>query len=201
MCVQYWAPSDKEKKIFRKYAWSEAKDEEVLMTLPTPVVAMGYMGGQELTSKTCRTFRPGGWYTDDVMNSYGDLVKKDNSHWVLLLADLQRKQLVYFDPLGGRDRKGYLKALGRYIGDEIKAKLGVAADTSRWAYLYPEPGVVIPEQRNSCDCGVFALAMLLCLVTDKPFDINQEQAKVNARMRFAYELCKGTVRPVNEHSK
>lgn len=275
MCVQYWAPSDKEKKIFRKYAWSEAKDEEVLMTLPTPVVAMGYMGGQELTSKTCRTFRPGGWYTDDVMNSYGDLVKKrlanrsqdgpivaiygtyfmdkllnavrdsatgryiasegyeyekvrgygkqlqlirptpeveiadrllvlankDNNHWVLLLADLQRKQLVYFDPLGGRDRKGYLKALGRYIGDEIKAKLGVAADTSRWAYLYPEPGVVIPEQRNSCDCGVFALAMLLCLVTDKPFDINQEQAKVNARMRFAYELCKGTVRPVNEHSK
>ena len=83
----------------------------------------------------------------------------------------------------------------------MQAKLGVAVNTARWGYLYPEPGMVIPEQRNGCDCGVFALAMLRCLVTDKPFDINQEQAKVNARMRFANELCKGTVRPVNEHGK
>ena len=55
------------------------------------------------------------------------LANKDNNHWVLLLADLQRKQLVYFDPLGGRDGKGYLKALGRYIGDEIKVRLGLFA--------------------------------------------------------------------------
>ena len=75
MCAQYWAPSDEEKKIFRKYAYSVAKDEVVMMTLPTPVVAMGNMGGKELTSKACKTFRPGGWYLDDVMNSYGDLVK------------------------------------------------------------------------------------------------------------------------------
>jgi Ulp1 family protease len=47
------------------------------------------------------------------------LVNRNNIHWVVLLADLQRKQLVCFDPLGGNHEQ-QLEVLGQYIDDEVK---------------------------------------------------------------------------------
>ena len=45
-------------------------------------------------------------------------------HWCLATIDMQRKAIVYYDSMGGRN-KACLQALAEYVRDEHLAKKGV----------------------------------------------------------------------------
>ena len=94
-------------------------------------------------------------------------------HWVLAVIDIKRREVRYYDSLGGVDRSCMVRGrwhvvarphpcltstlplqanLLRYIADEASNKLNVTLDVSGWKQLAPTD---IPEQKNGCDCGVF----------------------------------------------
>ena len=50
------------------------------------------------------------------------VANKGNQHWVVILADLKRQQLVYFDPMGGKDTMGFTDNLSRYIKEEFQVQ-------------------------------------------------------------------------------
>eukprot|EP00850_Spirogloea_muscicola_P022713 SM000308S11823 [mRNA] locus=s308:121653:124435:+ [translate_table: standard] len=74
-------------------------------------------------------------------------------HWTLAIIDLSGKSLHFLDSLHGLDG-GTLVQLAKYIRDEALDKGEVVLDASSWPQSCPSD---IPEQLNSCDCGVFML--------------------------------------------
>ncbi|KAG0606046.1 hypothetical protein M758_9G109100 [Ceratodon purpureus] len=74
-------------------------------------------------------------------------------HWCLAVIDMQRKKLLYFDSLQGRD-SNVLKCLARYIVDEARERTGQNLDVSNWEHVFVDN---IPRQLNGCDCGMFML--------------------------------------------
>ena len=78
-----------------------------------------------------------------------------NTHWCMAYADMDRKEVVYLDSLGGKGTSALI-VLFRYLHDEYANKNNGAylPCANYWKLLSPGTKGV-PQQSNSYDCGIF----------------------------------------------
>ncbi|GJU09592.1 ubiquitin-like-specific protease ESD4 [Tanacetum coccineum] len=74
-------------------------------------------------------------------------------HWCLAVINKKDKKFQYLDSLGGADKK-VLRALAKYITDEVKDKTGKSIDVTSWEQEFVTN---LPSQENGYDCGMFMI--------------------------------------------
>lgn len=107
-------------------------------------------------------------------------------HWVLVVADLHKKTIMYIDPLQGRDA-GAAAALAAYVSEEALHRKNEILSTASWPVLYPAD---IPMQTDDHSCGVYAMVFAECLAAGYPLQqcgISSATA-VHARARLLHFL-------------
>lgn len=138
-----------------------------------------------------------------------------NHHWVLAGIDTKEGKFFYLDSMAGRDKAGVLRALKRWLHDELKDKhkdtIPERFNPERWSTLYNRyiirrVGVLpsqlepqgaaknrlseVPKQRDGGSCGVFATKMADCLSLGIKVYFNQKDIKL-IRHRMALDLLRG----------
>jgi len=118
------------------------------------------------------------------------------SHWCCAVVDFRLRAAAYLDSLGGRG-DDVLEALLRWVEDEADDKL--AADDQRrarfadargtWRRLHPR----VPQQRNGCDCGVFASLFADRLGLGAAFDFDGACTVEDARVAMFACMMAGEV--------
>ncbi|XP_071422881.1 sentrin-specific protease 2 [Pithys albifrons albifrons] len=93
-------------------------------------------------------------------------------HWTLLVIDVRKKTIRYFDSLG---QKGddICTTLLQYLQEESKAKRNLELSASEWTLRSMSPSE-IPQQTNGSDCGVFVCKFADSISRDKPITFTQE---------------------------
>ena len=93
----------------------------------------------------------------------------DNNHWTLAVADIRIKTLLFFDSLSraredkkkkGRDGKGFLRNLYRYLKDEHLLRKNTNIRGDEWTLISILQA--IPQHTNYFDCGVFLCTLSTC---------------------------------------
>uniref|UniRef100_A0A1J3CWA8 Putative ubiquitin-like-specific protease 1B n=1 Tax=Noccaea caerulescens TaxID=107243 RepID=A0A1J3CWA8_NOCCA len=74
-------------------------------------------------------------------------------HWTLAVINIRKRKFQFLDSLKGFDPR-ILKALAKYLVDEVKDKNGKNIDVSSWDMEYVKD---LPRQLNGYDCGMFML--------------------------------------------
>ncbi|KAI6684089.1 hypothetical protein NL676_030002 [Syzygium grande] len=108
-------------------------------------------------------------------------------HWCLAIINKKDEKFQYLDSLGGRDSR-VLRALARYIVDEVKEKSGKDIDVGLWEQEYVSD---LPAQENGFDCGMFMIKYAdfysrgfgLCFNQDHMPYFRQRTAKEILRLR------------------
>ncbi|NWS78812.1 SENP2 protease, partial [Crotophaga sulcirostris] len=109
-----------------------------------------------------------------------DIFKKDlilvpihrKQHWALVVIDVRKKTIKYFDSLG-LDGNKICVALFKYLQEESREKNKLELDCSEWT-LQSMKSHEIPQQWNGSDCGVFVCSYAECMARDKPFNFTQD---------------------------
>lgn len=106
-------------------------------------------------------------------------VNLKNKHWGLLVIYVQRKEIIYYDSMGIKGKK-YLDSALQYMYDEAKS--------SYIHFIYDEWKIVscngIPQQKNSYDCGIFAILYADYIANDIPLTFTQQTVSL-----FRKKLC------------
>ncbi|KAH8045724.1 hypothetical protein JL721_12551 [Aureococcus anophagefferens] len=68
-----------------------------------------------------------------------------DTHWTLVMADLERKELAYFDGYGD-DGESYLRGIRQYLRDEHEAEKGVPLPDE---FTFVDTLSVTPVQRDA----------------------------------------------------
>jgi sentrin-specific protease 1 len=81
----------------------------------------------------------------------------ENAHWCLCAANFTKKQIQYYDPMGG-DGLHFMRGLQKYLKDEAKKHVGDVSvahllDLDSWELISTDKDT--PQQDNGTDCGVF----------------------------------------------
>ncbi|KAJ8906249.1 hypothetical protein NDN08_002742 [Rhodosorus marinus] len=113
-------------------------------------------------------------------------INHENFHWACAVIDLRKKQLAYFDSLGGKNTT-VLGNLLQWLRDESIDKKKVALDVEGEGWEQVFPGSSVPQQTNGDDCGVFACKFADYYTQDKAFDFGTEDMGY-FRMRIVAEL-------------
>jgi len=106
-------------------------------------------------------------------------------HWCLATIDMQRKAVVYYDSMGGRN-KACLQALAEYVKNEHLAKKGTSLDMTSWKL---ECAQDIPQQMNGSDCGMFTCKFAEYISRRARFTFSQRNMPY-FRQRMIYEIVK-----------
>ncbi|XP_060097999.1 sentrin-specific protease 2 isoform X2 [Heteronotia binoei] len=106
-------------------------------------------------------------------------------HWGLLVVDMRRKTIKYFDSAGHNGYK-ICKRLLQYLYEESKAKRNLDINVSSWT-LYSMKPYEIPQQLNSSDCGIFACKYADFISKDKPITFTQHHMPY-FRNRMVWEI-------------
>ncbi|ORY55013.1 hypothetical protein BCR35DRAFT_310206, partial [Leucosporidium creatinivorum] len=107
-----------------------------------------------------------------------------NSHWVCSAINLEKKRFEYYDSLGGPMERVYL-TLRKYLEEEHLAKKKSPIDLSDWENYWDED---VPQQENSCDCGIFTCQFMETLSRDvEGFDFTQKEMPY-LRNKMALEI-------------
>ena len=77
-----------------------------------------------------------------------------NNHWTLAAVDLNKKTIIYYDSIGGKDY-GLLCRIASYLHQESWDKRKLKFDLPGWKNFCLEKRS--PKQTNNYDCGVFAM--------------------------------------------
>ena len=109
-------------------------------------------------------------------------------HWCMAIVDFKQKRVLYLDSRGG-DNPPALGAIRKYLEDESMDKKECAFDLSDWRFESPKD---IPQQRNDCDCGVFALKFADYLTRRKAITFSQEHIPY-FRKRMVHEILSKTL--------
>ena len=142
-----------------------------------------------------------GWSADDLraLDVIAAIVHL-GVHWATAALDVRARVLHYYDSYEGGDGEvdedgAYgrmiterLRALLRWYGDVTAAKLGPggAVDTRGWRIVRHHSSRV-PQQANTHDCGVFALAFARCIAEGRTFDFGQADMRY-LRRRLALTI-------------
>ena len=114
-----------------------------------------------------------------------------NSHWVLVIALMQQKRILYRDAL---KRKGeqYTAAIMKYLCDEALNKLGLAMtqeEQDLWD-VQPFPPLKSPQQQNGFDCGMFVCMYADYMLQDLPEQFGQQDMPM-LRRKICYCVLTG----------
>uniref|UniRef100_A0A915DIP6 Ubiquitin-like protease family profile domain-containing protein n=1 Tax=Ditylenchus dipsaci TaxID=166011 RepID=A0A915DIP6_9BILA len=116
-------------------------------------------------------------------------------HWSLVVGNLEKERLMYFDSLHGDGTKhmNLIKSFlaehamkKRYAADDPLSGLTVV-DLSNWLCFCPKD---IPEQKNGFDCGVFICKFAECVSRGGQFDFTPQQM-AGIRKEMAKEILGG----------
>jgi sentrin-specific protease 1 len=118
-----------------------------------------------------------------------------DSHWVLAVALIQQKRIVFRDALGHSGRK-YTDAVKQYLADEMREKRDVShaetqAQLEAWD-VQPLPPDGSPQQQNKFDCGMFVCMYADYLIQDLPEQFNQEHMPM-LRHKIAHCVLEGSL--------
>ena len=95
-------------------------------------------------------------------------INHQDVHWLSLCVDMTDKKISLWDPLGLNNANAiYTTYMLRYLGDEYKRAFPLK-DSSRWLreWTIEDLSDECPQQENDCDCGIFLLLNLYCLLID-----------------------------------
>uniref|UniRef100_A0A1W7RD34 Ubiquitin-like protease family profile domain-containing protein n=1 Tax=Agkistrodon contortrix contortrix TaxID=8713 RepID=A0A1W7RD34_AGKCO len=92
-------------------------------------------------------------------------------HWALVIIDLRRKTIKYFDSMGQNGIRICMRLL-QYLQEESKAKKNLDINVSSWI-LYSMKPHEIPQQLNGSDCGMFTCKFADFVTRDKPIAFTQ----------------------------
>ncbi|XP_048362338.1 sentrin-specific protease 2 isoform X2 [Sphaerodactylus townsendi] len=106
-------------------------------------------------------------------------------HWGLVVIDMRRKTIKYFDSMG---HNGYriCKNLLQYLQEESKAKRNLEINVSSWTLHSMKPHE-IPQQLNGSDCGIFVCKYADFISRDKPITFTQHHMPY-FRRRMVWEI-------------
>jgi len=106
-------------------------------------------------------------------------VNVGNSHWVLVVIDVQARRFQYFDSMHGGGASSILSTARRWLTDEVAARLG--EDVSQSWKIEEWEGVMdvgLPRQSDGGSCGVFVLAAADCFSLGASLCFSQEDIPV-----------------------
>lgn len=108
------------------------------------------------------------------------------NHWCLAFIDFTRRQISYYDSLGGSPNNCCDNLLD-YLRYESNDKKKQDFDDENWRLInsYSQQG--IPQQRNGSDCGVFACTYAEYLSRPAKLKFSQEHMSY-FRKKMIYEL-------------
>ncbi|XP_078737926.1 uncharacterized protein LOC144951488 isoform X3 [Lampetra fluviatilis] len=110
------------------------------------------------------------------------------THWCLVVIDICKKRITYFDPLGSSNNAACRNLL-RYLCEESEAKRGWPLAPRDWALRgCMAPGLLaLPRQSGSNDCGVFVCQFARSTALGLEPDFGQ-QHMAYFRWRMAWEI-------------
>ncbi|XP_031452400.1 sentrin-specific protease 2 isoform X2 [Phasianus colchicus] len=94
------------------------------------------------------------------------------SHWTLVVVDIRKKTITYFDSFGKKGDK-ICQAIFQYLQEESWEKDKVKLSFSEWT-LYSMESHEIPQQLNGSDCGVFMCKYADYVCRDKPITFTEK---------------------------
>ena len=95
----------------------------------------------------------------------------NQNHWTLIVIYIQEKKICYYDSLvrmGSKQAKRYLNGVRLWIQNEAKASKSPDFDIKQWRTVLSPAD--LPQQSDSCSCGVFVSAFAALLTDDIPLD-------------------------------
>eukprot|EP00882_Tetradesmus_deserticola_P012080 GHRQ01012796.1.p1 GENE.GHRQ01012796.1~~GHRQ01012796.1.p1 ORF type:complete len:323 (+),score=78.69 GHRQ01012796.1:384-1352(+) len=118
-----------------------------------------------------------------------------NTHWTLVVADLDRCRILYLDPLGGR-RTDVADAMAAWVRAEAFDKRQQWWDTDSWPRVHLRPGKDIPRQADGHSCALYAAVLADCLGAGVPLQhCRMAAADATAvRARMLDNICTGVTR-------
>ena len=115
-------------------------------------------------------------------------VNISNTHWCLAVVHVREKRIQYYDSMGGPGTY-YLRALQRWVVDEMKHKKGEDIDPEEWR-LQPTTSDT-PQQKNGSDCGVFTSMCADYLSEDLQLSDFAQRDIPRLRYRIAHSIING----------
>jgi len=112
-----------------------------------------------------------------------NITGKKFAHWILVVADMENQQVVYYDSLEGHYNFNIHGNILEYLGYEHRQKLGKPLPLQDWQFVKGYN----PIQNNGKDCGVFVCTFAEYLSRDAQFNFSQKNM-LSFRKLIAYEL-------------
>ncbi|XP_048221541.1 sentrin-specific protease 1 isoform X1 [Perognathus longimembris pacificus] len=106
-------------------------------------------------------------------------------HWCLAVVDFRKKNITYYDSMGGINNEA-CKILLQYLKQESIDKKRKEFDTNGWQ-LFSKKSQEIPQQMNGSDCGMFACKYADCITKDRPINFTQQHMPY-FRKRMVWEI-------------
>ena len=122
----------------------------------------------------------------------------ENSHWTLVVVNVQKCEIHYYDSLNRSEDK-YLEAVQRWLHDEAKDK-DKSYNAALWKHYSRESSV--PQQQNGFDCGVFLCVCAEYLTEGLPLQCYSQSDMGHYRLKIGYAiLVKGENISLNKRSR
>uniref|UniRef100_A0A8C6D9J0 SUMO specific peptidase 1 n=1 Tax=Moschus moschiferus TaxID=68415 RepID=A0A8C6D9J0_MOSMO len=106
-------------------------------------------------------------------------------HWCLAVVDFRKKNITYYDSMGGINNEA-CRILLQYLKQESIDKKRKEFDTNGWQ-LFSKKSQEIPQQMNGSDCGMFACKYADCITKDRPINFTQQHMPY-FRKRMVWEI-------------
>ncbi|XP_422676.4 sentrin-specific protease 2 [Gallus gallus] len=107
------------------------------------------------------------------------------SHWTLVVVDVRKKTITYFDSFGKKGDK-ICETVLQYLQEESWEKQNVKLSSSEWT-LHSMESHEIPQQSNGSDCGVFMCKYADYVSRDKPITFTENNMPY-FRKRMVWEI-------------
>ncbi|XP_053568827.1 sentrin-specific protease 2 [Bombina bombina] len=106
-------------------------------------------------------------------------------HWSLLVCDLRKKTIKYYDSVG-QDGYSICEEFLKYLQEESKVKRNLSLNVAKWKLHSMKPHE-IPQQMNGSDCGVFVCKYADYISRDKPITFTQSNMP-EFRQKMVWEI-------------
>uniref|UniRef100_A0A8C8YWX1 SUMO specific peptidase 1 n=1 Tax=Prolemur simus TaxID=1328070 RepID=A0A8C8YWX1_PROSS len=106
-------------------------------------------------------------------------------HWCLAVVDFRKKNIIYYDSMGGINNEA-CRILLQYLKQESIDKKRKEFDINGWQ-LFSKKSQEIPQQMNGSDCGMFACKYADCITKDRPINFTQQHMPY-FRKRMVWEI-------------
>jgi sentrin-specific protease 1 len=107
-----------------------------------------------------------------------------NTHWALAVIQPMDRSIQYYDSLSSKG-KVYTDALARWMNDRTNFSGLVTWDCSC-------PRILVPQQTNDYDCGVFTVCCADRLAIDLDLDYTQQDMST-LRIKIGTDLLRGSI--------